>query len=164
MFHNERAAQRRPLPLSAKIAVVPMAFLSATALFGGWSLMTAPDGSGLGMPAEWIKVTPFADYFIPGVILFAVNGLLPLAAIAMMWMHHRFAVFATIGLGVLCMGWIVVQLLLIQRFHPVLHPGVFALGLVIAGLGLLWWRSDGYPFRDQIVGRLGLRSQVASRS
>lgn len=58
-----------------------LGFLSLNAIGGGGALMLAPDGSLLQIPLEWMEHSPFTDFFIPGFILFSLNGLLPLAVL-----------------------------------------------------------------------------------
>src|SRR5260221_14569036 len=48
---------------------------------GGGSLMLAPNGSLVGMKPDWLIHTPFANYFIPGLLLFLLNGIFPLLII-----------------------------------------------------------------------------------
>ena len=57
------------------MASVLLLFNGVGALFGGWSLIVHPDGSGLQLSMDWLRHTPFPDYLIPGVILFIANGL-----------------------------------------------------------------------------------------
>jgi hypothetical protein len=42
--------------------------------------MAGPHGEILPLPVSALAGSPFADYFAPGVILFAVLGLAPLGA------------------------------------------------------------------------------------
>ena len=55
-------------------------FIALGALGGGWGLITAPDGSNLGMPLSMLEHSPFPDFLIPGWILLTVLGLGNLAA------------------------------------------------------------------------------------
>jgi len=51
--------------------------LSISALYGGGSLIIAPDGSILGLQEEWIAETPFRNFLFPGILLLLFMGILP---------------------------------------------------------------------------------------
>ncbi|MBX2946201.1 MAG: hypothetical protein KF725_10230 [Cyclobacteriaceae bacterium] len=53
-------------------------FNGISACFGGYRLISKPDGSGLDMPVSFLEHTPFSNYLIPGIVLFVANGLLSL--------------------------------------------------------------------------------------
>lgn len=62
-----------------KIAAVILLFLcSLSALFGGWRLMSDPDGSSLELSDSWLERSPFESYLVPGIILFLFVGILSL--------------------------------------------------------------------------------------
>jgi hypothetical protein len=106
------------------VAAALLLFNGIGALYGGWSLMAYPDGSNLQMPLEWLERTPFSDFLIPGIILF----------IAMLLFNHKKASWLVMAQGVILMGWIVVQILLVQKYHPLqLILGVAGIGLIAAG-------------------------------
>ncbi len=120
-----------------------LAFLAVGAFFGGWELMhPASDGSGLGMPAEWIQSTPFGSWFIPGLILFTVFGVGSAITLVVALFRHWSAPYLTFAIGVGQMIWITVELIAVQKFHPVLQPGCFALGAALAILAYLWHRHN----------------------
>lgn len=69
-------AQRQTLKIILKIFVsLLLLFNGIGAVYGGWNLMTHPDGSSLQMSVAYLEHSPFNDYFIPGIILFIANGL-----------------------------------------------------------------------------------------
>jgi hypothetical protein len=43
----------------------------------GWVLVVSPSGKLFGMPLSMLDKSPFADFLIPGIILFLVLGLAP---------------------------------------------------------------------------------------
>ncbi len=49
-------------------------FTGLGALAGGVSLMVCPDGAVLHMPTTYLAGSPFADYFVPGLLLALVVG------------------------------------------------------------------------------------------
>jgi hypothetical protein len=61
-----------------KIHLLLLAFLGLSAIGGGGALIISPSGKLLGgLPLSILKNSPFADFLIPGIILFVVLGLLP---------------------------------------------------------------------------------------
>src|SRR5687768_5207272 len=66
-----------------------------------------------GVPTEWLRGSPFSDYFIPSLILgIVVGGSFLLASIAVFrgWPNAR---LIALGAGVIVLGWITVQLAII---------------------------------------------------
>ena len=55
-----------------------LGFLGLSAIGGGGALIISPSGNLLGgLPLSILKNSPFADFLIPGIILFVVLGLVP---------------------------------------------------------------------------------------
>src|ERR1700730_1042352 len=75
----QRTSTRR-LPGIARLAVGLELFLSIGALYGGGSLMVAPDGHLLGIPTSLLRGTPFGSFLVPGICLFSLVGVAPLLA------------------------------------------------------------------------------------
>lgn len=63
------------------ILLVLLAFLGLGALGGGGVLIISPSGKLLGMPLSMLEKSPFDNFFLPGLILFLVIGLVPCALI-----------------------------------------------------------------------------------
>ena len=63
------------------ILVFLLAVLGLGAIFGGAVLVVSPSGELFGMPLSMLKDSPFTNFLIPGIILFSVLGLAPLALI-----------------------------------------------------------------------------------
>ncbi len=118
-------------------AVILLLFNGIGALYGGLSFMLHPDGSDLGMSAEYLRYSPFSDFFVPGVILFTCNGVLSLVATALVLFSHRYAVWAVLLQGAILVGWIAVQVLMVRDFQE-LHAVMLGtgVGLVVCGVGL----------------------------
>ena len=51
------------------------AFIGVGAVAGGLGLALDPSGESVGIPLELLAETPFTTFLIPGIVLFAVNGL-----------------------------------------------------------------------------------------
>jgi hypothetical protein len=66
-----------------------------------------------GVPTEWLKGTPFRDYFIPSVVLFVAVGGSSLVAGIAFFLRRRWARPAAFGAGAVLLVWMTVQLALI---------------------------------------------------
>lgn len=106
--------------------------LGGSAVYGTVGLLTGT----LGMPDDWLTGTPFTGWFVPALALLVVVALPMLGAAALEAMAHPWAAPASVVAGVLQVGWIAVQLLMMQRYF-VLQPVVLilaALILLVTGL------------------------------
>ncbi len=142
-------ANERIMPLFAGVmkmllnivAAALLLFNGIGALYGGWSLMAYPDGSNLQLPIEWLEHTPFSDFLIPGIILFIANGLCSIFVFATLLIKHKKAPLLVMAQGVILMGWIVVQILLVQKYHP-LQLILGTVGVAILATGWLMHRTS----------------------
>ena len=117
--------------------------LSLNALIGGTLLVVEPEGSLLGMHPEWLHRMPFADYTLPGILLFIFNGLLPSLTLIGLFMKHAWqwanlfnmyvdkywAWTYSLYCGIILIIWITVQLSITQYFW--LQPLFISMGLLI---------------------------------
>ena len=69
-----------PLGRFAAAAIVLEIFLGVGAVGGGLALMAGPNGENLPIPVSALSGSPFANYFVPGAVLFTILGIGPLAA------------------------------------------------------------------------------------
>ncbi len=118
---------------------VLQAFIGIGAVAGGLGLALDPSGESLGVPLELLEKTPFASYLVPGIVLFAVNGLGSLAGAVASFSRHRYAGEAAMALGTFLVAWILIQVYWMSGFHW-LHWLYLSLGIVEAVLGWLVWR------------------------
>jgi hypothetical protein len=63
------------------ILLILLGFLGLGAIGGGCALIISPSGKLLGMPLSMLEESPFNSFFVPGIILFSVLGLIPLCLI-----------------------------------------------------------------------------------
>ena len=103
--------------------------------------MLDPSGESLGIPLELLGETPFATFLIPGIFLFAVNGLCSLTGAIVSFARHRYAGHAAIVLGVFLIAWILAQVYWFAGFHW-LHWLYLGIGIVELALGWSVRRSD----------------------
>jgi hypothetical protein len=114
-------------------------FLSVGALGGGGALMLGSRGEIIPLPLLALKGSPFDTYFAPGLILFLVLGLGPLAAAQLAWRRHRLAPIAALGVGVALLIWMAVEIAIVGYSNsPPLQPFYLLLGAVITSVGLGW--------------------------
>ena len=90
------------------------------------------------VPREWLDGTPFDSYVVPSLILLiAIGGGMGTAAATLLARRRRAAEFS-IAAGLILIGWITVQLLMIAPGGVSwLQPTMLATGLLVAALG---WR------------------------
>jgi len=113
-----------------------LAFVALGALPAGFSMIRHPDGSGLGMTADYLKNSPFKDFLVPGIFLFSVNGVLNLAGAILCFLRSRYASTVGLMLGVSLMIWIGVQVRAIG-LTSFMQPMFFIIGMAEITLGML---------------------------
>ena len=118
-------------------AIVLLFIVSLNALAAGYSFITEPSGKGLGISTHYLRQSaPFKDYFIPGIVLFTVIGILSslIAVLAIVKQRH-YSLFILLQ-GCMLVGWISVQLTMVTAFHP-LHVIIASVGVILIIIGLL---------------------------
>lgn len=129
------SSEARPTVVYLLMAV--LVFQGLSGLAGGFGLMSNPTGEALGMSQEWLADTPFASYVIPGVILFTVLGLGPLAAAFGVFRKTAWARGAAAATGAGLVIWIAVQIAMIGYIGWPPLQAIYALvGLAILALAL----------------------------
>ncbi|RZK05282.1 MAG: hypothetical protein EOO46_15980 [Flavobacterium sp.] len=113
------------------ISIVLLSVVAFNALAAGYSFITDPSGEGLGITTTYLKSSaPFDDYFVPGILLFFVNGVLSLVIAGLTIAKQRhYPLFIFLQGGIL-IGWIGVQLTMIVSFH-LLHFNVASIGFIL---------------------------------
>jgi hypothetical protein len=138
------AAARTPAPapalphrdwaawLMAGLAVL----IAAASLFGGIRLIH----DGLGMPADYLTATPFSSWELPGLALLIGVAVPQLATASLIAAGHRWALPAGYLAGAALVAWILVQLLVMQRYF-FLQPVIAALGIAELALVRAWQQA-----------------------
>lgn len=111
-------------------------FNGTGALYGGWNLITHPDGSSLQLPLQLLNHTPFDDYFIPGVILFIANGLFSNFVFGMILLQTKTYEWLIVTQGIILSGWIFIQIILIHTVN-FLHVLLGLTGVSMIASGIL---------------------------
>ena len=96
----------------------------------------------IGLPPGWIEGTPFGSYLVPGLYLFAMNGIGMLVLAALIVLRHWSAPWLTAILGVGLIIWILVQLAVMPE-TMILQWIFLATGLVLGFVALFWLRRTG---------------------
>jgi hypothetical protein len=129
-------------PWYAWLSLVLQLATALTAVPVGLSLMLDPSGAGIQLPSEWIQKSVFGSYFVPGIYLFAMNGLGMIAVAALIWLRHWSAPWLTGILGAGLVIWILVQLVVMPEVMW-LQWAFLAVGLVLGFCSLFWLRRTG---------------------
>jgi hypothetical protein len=142
-------SNRSQKPVTVLLVIALQFLLGLGAFISGGMLMAFPDGSLLQMPTSMLQYSPFRDFLIPGMILFALLGVFPLAVAYSLWQkpawrwpnllnpfkRQHWAWAASLAAGVIVILWITVQVLLL-RTVAFLHILYFIWGWAIIGLTL----------------------------
>ncbi|NNE28680.1 MAG: hypothetical protein HKN16_03545 [Saprospiraceae bacterium] len=128
--------------LKKNLLLILQIFTVIGALPAGISLITTPDGSGVGIPPEILKNAPFDDFLVPGIALVVFLGLANLIGGYMTWKNHPRAGFAALICGGLMMGFIIIEVAMIGLVSS-LQPLFFIVGAVIFYLGWKKGKSEG---------------------
>lgn len=124
------------------LAVAIELMTAVTAIPVGLMLMTDPTGTGIQLPREWIEGSFFGSYFVPGLYLFAMNGVGMLVAAALTVVRHWFAPWLTGTLAVGLIVWILVQLAIMPEVMW-LQWLFLASGIALGFINLFWMRATG---------------------
>jgi hypothetical protein len=95
------------------------------------------------VPGEWLKGSPFSNYFLPGLILFVCVGGSALFAAIMVFRRHELAGKTAMISAMIVLIWIIVQLAIIG-YVSWLQPTVVVAAFLIL---LLAWQLLKYDQR-----------------
>ena len=141
-LHVVPASRPVARPRYAWLAFVLAAFTGLLAIPVGLMFLADPTGGSIGVPQGWIEATVFGSYVIPGIYLFAVNGLGMLLLAAVIVIRHWSAPWLTAILGVGLVIWILVQLMVMPE-TMFLQWIFLATGVVLGFVALFWLRRTG---------------------
>ena len=119
-----------------------LAFGALNAFGGGYYGMSGAPG----VPTEWLAGSPFSDFFIPSLILFAVvGGTFTVAAPAVLARMDQARTAATVA-GLVVLGWLAVQVSIIG-YVSWMQPATALAGVLVL---VLAWR-----LRPSVSGEKG---------
>jgi len=116
-----------------------MIFVAIGAIPAGLMFILAPDGSLMGMSTDFLDNSIFTTFLIPGLFLFAINGITGLVCGIFVWRQHHLSYLMGTGLGLFLIAWIIIQILIIG-FSPLLQITFLLVGLIELGLSLQLYR------------------------
>ena len=122
-------------------AILLLLFLGFGGIYGGWILISDPSGGKFDWSLELLEGTPFRSFLIPGIILFMVNGLLPLAIAIMTISRAKYYEWLTIIQGCILIGWLTSEVLFSKElFVPGIHILWYGVGLLLILNGVILLR------------------------
>ena len=107
-------------------------FVGIGAVFGGLAAIIDPEAP-LGITVDALKNSPFANFLIPGIILFYVIGLGNIVSAVTLWLKSRFQGYISSVFGWALVIWIVVQCIMLESI-VFLHVLYFIIGMGVAAL------------------------------
>lgn len=120
------------------ISAMLSGFIALTAIGGGLAMLLGMEANRF--PLEWLRGTPFKDYTIPAFLLVVVVGGCSLVACVMVLIHHKAAPRFSMAAGLVMMGYIVVEILILKQVPPgptITEMVYFGLGLMLTALGVM---------------------------
>jgi hypothetical protein len=130
--------RNHPRPVALVVLMAALLVQGLSGLVGGIGLVTDPTGSSLDLPLRLLEESPFDDYFVPGLFLLTVLGVLPLVALYGLWERRRWSWPLVLMVGPALLVWIAVQIAWIgYQPRPPLQLVYGALGLVLSVSALL---------------------------
>jgi hypothetical protein len=128
------------------IRIISIALLLATgvsAVVGGGAMLIDPSGSNLGLSIELLKTTPFGDFFISGLLLFGVIGVLGIVTALLTILKNGYASRLTVLYGTILAGWVSVQAFLLERLDPI--------QIIFCGIGFTLFCLGLFEAEDDVV-------------
>lgn len=111
MLNEWRDTRNRPLAFWALLALLGL--LGVSGLAGGAQFILDPAGGIVGISTAELAGSPFADYLVPGIVLFVVLGVGPLVVCYGLLRTRRWAWPAAIAVGLALAVWVLVEGLVI---------------------------------------------------
>lgn len=103
-----------------------LAFVAFNAVAGGLYGLAGAEG----VPLAWLEGSPFRDYVIPSLTLMVAVGGSQIVAVIAVAARPPWAGRATTAAGIILLGWIAAQVLIIG-FVSWLQPAMFLAGAAI---------------------------------
>jgi hypothetical protein len=123
--------------------IVIEAFIGLAAIGGGIALLTGAFPPQW-LPVAWLAGTPFSDYTIPGLILLIVVGGGMLLAAATQFVQREWAVLLSAAMGLIMIGWILVEVAIIDRYEQAIVPPTVVQQVLFPVLGLVIFVLTAY--------------------
>lgn len=120
------------------VSLVLLVLIAVGAFAAGYSFVTDPSGSGIGMNTNYLKYSPFENFFIPGWVLICCNGVLSLVTLIYVLGRLKYHSVLLLLQGCILTGWIIIQVMMVHDFN-LLHLFCLLTGIfwIVAGFLLL---------------------------
>ncbi len=118
-----------------RILMIVHAFVGIGAMGGGLMAILNPQGPA-GMPTDVLQNSPFSNFLIPGIILFAVIGLGNVLASITVLLKSKYQGYISNIFSWALVIWIIVQCIMLRSI-VFLHVLYLIIGLVEAFLSFL---------------------------
>jgi len=126
------------LILVRTIAMILLALVGITAMFGGAALILDPSGHSMRLSTDGLAGTMFTNYRGPGIILFLLIGVLGLSVALLTAGNYKNCPVLIFYQGVILTGWIMAQIYLLPQTHFLQAVyGIFGVMLMLLGSYLL---------------------------
>jgi hypothetical protein len=125
---TEPLRRRRTAALRYALGAV-LGFAALNAFAGGYYGLAGAKG----IPREWLRGSPFPDYFVPSLILAVVVGgsfLIATVAVFARWRHDR---ILAITAAVIVFGWLAIEVAIIG-YVSWMQPATGIAGVLIVAL------------------------------
>lgn len=115
-----------------------MLFQGISGLFGGFALIIDPTGELLQMPLSMLEGSPFDTFFIPGIILLTILGIVPTVVFYGLWKRSDWAWMGALTVSVALIIWIGVEIWMVgYHSEPPLQLVYGLLGVILLILTFL---------------------------
>jgi hypothetical protein len=114
-----------------RIAAVMLLLVNGiSALAAGYAFVTDPTGRKLGITTAYLRHSPFDDFFIPGIILFLIIGLMSVIISVITLLNGAFYPFLISLQGAALLVWILAQMAFLGFLHP-MHLIMIAISVIL---------------------------------
>lgn len=125
------------------VALVAVALLAITAIWGAALLIGDPMGRPMDIPVSVLQYSPFHSFLIPGILLLVSSGLLGIVVFVVALLRAR-GYGRWVGFqGCVLFGWITIEVILL-RTVVWLHYVYWGLALILMATGWVL-RSEVRP-------------------
>ena len=125
------------------ITIFLLLFLGFGAIYGGWILISDPSGAKFQWSLDLLKGTPFKNFLIPGIILFIMNGILPVIISILIIVKAKYYEWLIIIQGCILIVWLSAEIIFNKDlFAPTMHYPSYAVGILLIGTGTILSKTN----------------------
>ena len=123
------------------MTIILLFLVGLNALAAGYSFMAEPSGKDIGISTDYLKDSPFENYFVPGLVLFCFNGVLSMLTAILAIKQWRYYPQLIVVQGCILLGWIMIQVAMVKDFN-LLHFVCAAIGIVLLMSGRILTKDN----------------------